>query len=143
MSTFQGFNITGVDLNKYPVIMGDQILYNKIYLVLEPIDSCTDVEAQKVWGHTFRWMVENWEQFQEFNLYKGTVEEVPQLRFVLEGDDKTFISAEGPPLAFLLDSVSFIQKLVEHTNKRCIREIEDIEGHRQYIQQFNSGRFRN
>ena len=60
MSTFQGFNITGVDRNKYPVITDDQIDKKKIYLALEPIDGCVDVEAQKVWADSFRCMFENW-----------------------------------------------------------------------------------
>ena len=138
MSTFQGFNITGVDRNKYPVFENDQILYNKIYLILEPIGGCANVEAQKVWEDTFRYMVERWEQFQEFNDYKATLEKVPELKFVLEDYDKAFISAEGIALSPLLSAVSFVQGLVKFTNKRCIKTIKDIEYYRQHIDAFNS-----
>ena len=138
MFTFQGFNITGIDRDKYPVFEKDQILYDKIYLILEPVEGCADVEAQKVWGDAFCYMVESWEQFQEFNHYKATLEKVPELRFVLEDYDKAFISAEGIALNPLLSAVSFVQGLVKFTNQRCIKTIEDIEYYRQHIDAFNS-----
>ena len=141
MATFQGFNIIGVDRNKYPVIMDDQILYDRIYLILKPIDGCADVEAQKVWKHSFRYMVEDWEQRSDFNLYKTTIETYPQLEFVAQDNYEFFICAYGLPLKPLLDTVSLIQALVNFSNQKCIYEIESIKGHRQHIDQFNSGRF--
>ena len=67
MSTFKGFNVTGIDPNQYPIFTDDQIRYDKIYLILKPIDGYADVEAQKVWEHTFRCIVGNWKQFPEFS----------------------------------------------------------------------------
>ena len=84
MATFQGFNIIGVDRNKYPVIMDDQILYDRIYLILKPIDGCADVEAQKVWKHSFRYMVEIGNNARTLTFIKTTIETYPQLEFVAQ-----------------------------------------------------------
>ena len=143
MSTFQGFDVTGIDRNKYPVFTDDQILYNEIYLILKPIGDCANVENQKVWGHSFCWMVQNWGSLEEFNRYQHGEIEIPRLKFVLQRNDEFFIRAYGPPLADLVGSVSFIQRLVECTNQRCIRSIEEIEHHRQYIDQHSSMHFKN
>ena len=75
MSTFQGFKIAEIDRNKSPDFTSEDIYFKRLYFVLEPIDGCADVERQKVWGFSFRWMVKNWKRYPELNDYEETLEE--------------------------------------------------------------------
>ena len=140
MSTFQGFNITKIDRNKSPVIMDDQIDYKRIYLALEPIDGCADVEAQKVWKHSFLYMVKSWKKHTNFSLYEKVIETDLQLEFVAQDNYEFFICAEGlslnSPVGF-----RFIQQLVKHTNKRFIKQIDEITRFRDDIDKINSDQF--
>ena len=140
MSTFQGFNIMGIDRNKSPVILDDKIDYHKIYLALEPIDGCADVEAQKVWKNSFLHMVENWRKHKDFFLYKKVFETDLPLEFVVQDNYEFFICAEGLPLNSHVP-FRFIKQLVKHTNKRFIKQIDEITRFRDDIDKFNSDEF--
>ena len=142
MSTFQGFNITGIDRDRSPVFKDGKILYNQIHFVLEPIDAPPRVEDFIVWKFSFRSAIEDWENYPEFNRYKQGVTEVPQLEFILDSNE-AFISACGESFQSLVNCISFIQDLVKWTNKRVIRNIEDINRFREDIDQTNSRYFGN
>ena len=47
MSTFQGFNLTGIDPNQYPVFTDDNDMrHDLFYLTLEPIGADADYEKE-------------------------------------------------------------------------------------------------
>ena len=54
MSTFQGFKVTGIDPNQYPVFTDDNDMrHDLFYLTLKPIDADADDESQKLWDYCF------------------------------------------------------------------------------------------
>ena len=143
MSTFQGFKIAEIDRNKSPDFTSEDIYFKRLYFVLEPIDGCADVERQKVWGFSFRWMVKNWKRYPELNDYEETLEEVPQLKFILDDNDNAVICAEGSSLQHLFDCIDFIILLVEHANSKFIKLIGMINRFRDDIDQLNARYFGN
>lgn len=140
MSTFQGFNITGIDRNKSPVILDDRVDFAQFYLVLEPIDAAPSTEDLTLWGYYFHDIADNWEDYQEFAHYKQRVIEVPQLTFTHPDEDEAFICARGIVFNAFRDSISFIEDLVKWANRRFISE---VNGFRASIDDINSDWFGN
>ena len=140
MSTFQGFNITGIDRNKSPVILDDRVNFGQFSLVLEPFEAAPSTEDLTLWGYYFIDIVDNWENYQEFNRYKQGAIEVPQLTFDHSDENGAFISASTIALNAFRGSISLIENLVEWANKRFISE---VNGFRESIDQLNSDIFGN
>ena len=140
MSTFQGFNVTGVDRNKSPVIWGDKPYLKQFSVVLEPTDAAPSTEDLTLWRYYFIDIADNWENYSEFNGYKSGAIEIPQLTFDHSDEDGVFICASGIVFNSFRGSISLIKDLVKWANKRFILE---VNGFRESIDQLNSDIFGN
>ncbi|MYE89938.1 hypothetical protein F4X33_13175 [Candidatus Poribacteria bacterium] len=135
MSAFQGFNVTGIDPNKYPVFTDDNDMrYDLFYLTLEPVGADADYENQRLWDYCFRYEVENWNTMG----WAHRDSALPKLRFIFDADDNAFISASGEPLRTLESCLSYIKQLIERVNYRFISEVENVNRFREDIKQINA-----
>ena len=141
MSTFQGFKVTAIDSNKYPVLSDDRILYDEFYLILRPIGGNTDIESENLWDDSFRWVLKNWENYEELNCYKQFELEIPHLYFISQSNDRAFICAPDIPLQSLVSCIPFIKTLVDKANARCLKLIDAIRRDRADIDNINASHF--
>lgn len=140
MSTFTGFNVTGIDPNQYPVFTDDNDMrYDLFYLTLEPIGADPDDENRRLWDYCFRHEVENWNNTG----WAHRDSTLPELEFIFDADGSTFISASGEPLRTLESCLSQIKQLVGTVNERFTREVHNISHFREDIDQINSQQFKN
>ena len=134
MSTFKGFNVTGIDPNQYPVFTDDNDMrHDLFYLTLEPIEPVgaeVDYEYQRLWDYCFRHEVENWN-----NMEWGAT---PKLKFIFDADGNAFISASDESLKTLESFLSQIKELVRAVNSRFIREANNVNRFRETIKQINA-----
>ena len=138
MSTFKGFNVTGIDPNQYPVFTDDNDMrYDLFYLTLEPIGADPDCENQRLWDYCFRGEVENWNNLE----WEHRNSSLPELKFIFDADGRAFISASGEALQTVADNLRYIERLVELVNHKFIREIGSVNRFRQTIDQINSQHF--
>lgn len=136
MSTFQGFNLTGIDPNQYPVFTdNNDMRHDLFYLTLEPIGAAADSENRRLWDYCFRGEIENWNN-------REWEHALPELKFVFNADGGVFISASGEPLRTLQECLFDIDKLVDRVNERFIRETNEVIHFRKNIQAINQS-FRN
>ena len=144
MSTFQGFNITGIDPKKYPVIRADKtVVDDQFYLILEPVDGESNSEDQILWNHCFRQVVENLKSYEDIRHYQQMQMEVPPLEFFPNGDDNAYLCTSKIALNPLSGSIPLIQKLVEKTNERYIRFVQSRDRFREDIERINAAHFGN
>ena len=137
MSTFKGFNVTGIDPNQYPVFTHDNDMrYDLFYLTLEPIGVDPDYESRRLWDYCFRHEVENWGNIEGDAL-------LPQLKFIFDADGRAFISASGEPLQTVADNLRYIERLVELVNRKFIRETGSVNRFREDIKKINASYSRN
>ena len=135
MSTFKGFNVTGIDPNQYPVFTDDNDMrYDLFYLTLEPIGADADYENQRLWDYCFRYEVENWNNIE----WEHRDSALPKLQFIFDTDGGVFISASGEPLRTLERCLYYIKQLVKKVNNRFIRETENVNRFRQDIRKINA-----
>ena len=141
MSTFQGFNITGIDRNKSPVILDDRICFTQFYLVLDPIDAAPSPEDSTLWEYCFRDVLDNWKDDPDLKPYEVELVEVPQLTFVSPDpldNEKVFICANGADFNAFYDSITFIMDLVPRANQKFKN---GVNGFRAKIDKINADRF--
>ena len=142
MSTFKGFNITGIDPNKYPVITANKnVVETQFYLILEPVDGDANSEDQILWNHCFRQVVKRWKCYEDLRHYQQMQMEVPPLEFIPNGDDNAYLCTSEIALNSLRDSIPLIQKLVEKINGRYISFIQHRDRFRADIEQINATHF--
>ena len=136
MSTFKGFNVTGIDPNQYPVFTDDNdMLPDLFYLTLEPIGADADHENRRLWDCCFRYEIENWNNPEHEH-------PLPELKFLFDADGSVFISASGKPLGPLQECLFNIDRLVQKVNERFIRRANDVIRFRESIKEINQS-FRN
>ena len=136
MSTFKGFNVTGIDPNQYPVFTDDNDMrYDLFYLTLESIGANPDYENQRLWDYCFRHEIENWNNAEWAA--------IPKLKFIFNADGDAFISASGEPLKTLESYLSQIKELVGSVNDRFMREADSVSHFRETIKQINASYSRN
>ena len=134
MSTFKGFNVAGIDPNKYPVFTDDNDMrYDLFYLNLEPIGADADCENQRLWDYCFRGEVENWNNME----WEHRDSSLPELKFIRDTNGEVFISASGEPLRTLESCLFDIERLVKNVNERFIRETTDVTRFRATIEEIN------
>ena len=136
MSTFQGFKVTGIDPDQYPVFTDDNDMrYDLFYLTLEPIGTDADHENRRLWDYCFREAIENRNNMEHEH-------PLPELKFLFDADGSVFISASGEPLRSLQGYLFNIDSLVQEVNKQFIRWINDVKYFRKSIKEINES-FRN
>ena len=142
MSTFQGFKITGIDSNKYPVITPDKnVISNQFYLILEPVGEDANANDRILWKHCFRKEFENWQDYEDLKNYQQEEQiEIPPLEFI--SNDKAYICVSEVSFNRLKRCIPFIEELVKKINPKYIRTIQYIDRVRKEIDQFNPAYFR-
>ena len=140
MSTFKGFNVTGIDPNQYPVFTDDNDMrYDLFYLTLEPIGADANCENQRLWDYCFRHEVKDWNNMG----WAHRDSALPELQFICDADGKAFISASGEALQTVADTLRYIERLVELVNRKFIRETGSVNRFREDIKQINASYSRN
>ena len=137
MSTFEGFNVTGIDPNQYPVFTDDNDMrFDLFYLTLEPIGADANCENQRLWDYCFRHEVKNWDDLEGDAV-------LLRLKFIFDADGRAFICASGEALQTVADNLRYIERLVELVNRKFIRETGSVNRFRRTIDQINSQHFEN
>ena len=140
MSTFKGFNVTGIDPDKYPVFTDDNdIRYDLFYLTLEPVGADADHENQRLWDYCFRYEVKNWNTIK----WSDRDSTLPKLKFIFDTDGNACISASDEPLGTLESCLFYIKQLVKKVNDKFIIEAESVNRFRADIKQINASLSRN
>ena len=131
MSIFQGFKVTGIDPNQYPVFTDDNDMReNLFYLTLEPVGTDdADHENRRLWDYCFRGVIEHLNDFER-------AESLPKLKFIFDADGDVFISASGKDLRSL--DLFAIESLVGRVNERFIRWANDVTSRREEIKRINN-----
>ena len=135
MSTFQGFNVTGIDPNQYPVFTDDNDMrYDLFYLTLEPIGAEANCENQRLWDYCFRYEIKTWNNIE----WEHRDSALPKLQFIFDADGSAFISASDEPLRTLEGGLYYIKQLIKRVNNKFIRETENVNRFRQDIRKINA-----
>ena len=138
MSTFKGFNVTGIDPNQYPVFTDDnEMRYDLFYLTLEPIGADADHENRRLWDYCFHTVIEN-----RNNRAPEYEHPLPELNFIFDAEGSVFISVSGEPLKTLESCLFNIERLVQNVNSRFIQSTSDVKYFRESIKAINES-FRN
>ena len=143
MSQFQGYNITGIDRDLYPVVRDDtttgpEVDYDIFYLDLEPIGERPDWDSQLIWGASFEAEVR---LLDKDELLEKRFIEIPRIRFFSSKNYDPAIYASGVSLTSLETSIPEIKQLVERANEMFIRSIYAITRDREEIDRINSSEF--
>ena len=143
MSQFQGYNITGIDRDLYPVTRDDttkgpEVDYETFFLDLEPIGERPDFNSQLIWAAGF--------QTEVRLLDKGKVLEkrfiqIPEIEFFSSKDYDPTIWASGVSLTSLKTVIPEIKQLVKQANEIFIKSIDAIIRDREEIDRLNSSHF--
>ena len=136
MSTFQGFNVIGIDPNQYPVFTDDNDMrHDLFYLTLKSIGADADSENRRLWDYCFRHEIKRWDNPEQEHA-------LPELKFAFYVSLGAVIIASGEPLRTLESCLFDIERLVKAVNERFIREANEVLRFREDIQRINDS-FRN
>ena len=145
MSQFQGYNITGIDRDLYPVVRDDtttgpEVDYDIFYLDLEPIGERPDWDSQLIWGASFEAEVR---LLDKDELLEKRFIEIPRIRFFSSTSYAPRIYTSGVSLKPLNNAIPEIKQVVKQANEMFIKTIDGIIRDREEIDRINSSHFRN